>query len=170
MATATLNYSSTATITMNLSGLASSSTFLAGRESSQIDNTSNKYIDAIVQGKVSVGSSPSVNTSILVFVYGSDTSLATTNIDVLDGVDSAETFTQSGLLYSSLKIAASAAISLTTSNVAFPIAPFSVAALFGGVLPKYWGLFVTHNTGVALYANAVNTDSFSYVGVKYDIA
>lgn len=169
MALAQITYSANQTITMDLSGLASNATFVAGRESNQIDNTTNRYIDAIVRGNVSVGTGPSVNGSIAVFVWGSDESLATKPIDVLDGVDSAETFTNVGVLYSSLKIAATATVTVGTSDIQMPIASFSVAALFGGVLPKFWGLYVAQNTGAALRANAVNTNSFSYVGVEYDI-
>lgn len=169
MAVASISYSANQTITMDLSGLASSSTYVAGRESSQIDNTTNKYIDAIVRGNISVGTNPTVNGSIAVFVWGQDDSLATKPIDVLDGTDSAETFTNVGVLYSSLKLAATATVTVGTTDVQMPISSFSVASLFGGILPKFWGLFVTHNTGAALRANAVNTNSFSFVGIKYDI-
>lgn len=169
MATATVLYSAVTTITMDLSNLASNSTFTSGRESAQIDNSSNKYIDAIVRGSVIVGTTPTANTSIAVFVFGSNTSLSTSNIHNLDGTDSAVSWSNAGLLYSSAKIAAIAAVPASTSDLAYPIAPFSVAALFGGVLPVYWGLYVTHNTGQALRTNALNTNSFSFVGIKYDI-
>ena len=43
-----------------------------------------------------------------------------------------------------------------------------VAALFGGVMPKYWGLFVAHNHTGALGAS--NNTKFRYVGIKYDTA
>lgn len=177
MAITTVNYSANNTITIDLANLASSATLVAGRESSQIDNTTNKYLDAIVQGIVYVGTTPTANTTISVYVYGSDKSLAAAgawptngNIDVLDGTDSAETLTNSGVLYSALKLGAIINVLVNTTNVGYPIAPFSVAQLFGGVLPQFWGLYVAHNTGVALYNNAVNTDAFRYVGVKYDIA
>lgn len=170
MATQTINYSANTTITMDLINLASSSTFVAGRESSQIDNTSDKYIDALVQGSVSVGTTPTANTSINIYVYGADTSLATTAIDVLDGTDSAETLTNTGVLYSALKLGAVINVLVNTTNVKYNMAPFSVAQLFGGVLPKFWGLFVSHNTAVNLRNDAVNTNAFSFVGIKYDVA
>jgi len=170
MATQTINYGSTTAITMDLANLASSSTWVAGRESTQIDNTSNQFVDAIVQGSISVGTTPSANTVINVFVYASDTSLATTPIDVIDGVDSAETITNTGVLYSMFRIGAAINVLVNTSDIAYPVAPFSIAQLFGGIMPKYWGLFVAHNTGVTLRNNAVNTNSFDYVGIKYDVA
>lgn len=169
MATTTVNYSANTAITMDLANLASSATFVAGRESNQIDNTSNKYIDALVSGKVSVGTTPTANTTIAVYVWGADTSLATTAIDVLDGTDSAETLTNTGIL-NALRLGAAVAVPANTSDVAYEVLPFSVAALFGGVMPKFWGLFVAHNTGVNLRNTSVNTNSFEFVGVKVDVA
>ena len=169
MATSTVNYSSNTAITMDLSALGSSATFVAGRESSQVDNTTNKYVDVLVSGSVSVGTTPTANTSILVYVYGADTSLATTAIDVLDGTDSAETLTNVGIL-NALRLGAAINVPAATTDVQYFVLPFSVAALFGGVVPKFWGLYVAHNTAVNLRSNAINTNSFEYVGIKYDIA
>jgi hypothetical protein len=168
MATTTVNYGANTTITMSLNSLASSADWTAGVESNQIDNTTDKFIDALVQGKVTVGTTPTINTTIAVYVWGADTSLATTALDTLDGTSSAETLTNTGVLNSALRLGASIGVLANTSNITYNIAPFSVAALFGGVLPKFWGLFVSHNTGVAL--NATNNNLFSFNGIKYDAA
>lgn len=170
MATATVNYSGTGTsITMDLANLASSSTWVAGRESNEIDNTTNKYVDAHVSGSVSVGTTPTANTIIAVYVWGSDVSLATTAIDVLDGVDSAETLTNTGDR-DALRLGATISVPATTSDLAYPVLPFSVASLFGGHMPRFWGLFVAHNTGSNLRNTSVNTNAFKFVGIKYDVA
>ena len=169
MATVTTNYAAAAAITMDVANLATSATFVAGRESSQIDNTTNKYVDALVFGRVSVGTTPTANTSILIYVYAGDVSLATTAVDVLDGTDSAETLTNVGIL-GALRLGAIVSVPANTSDVAYEVQPFSVAQLFGGVMPKFWGLYLTHNTGVNLRNTAVNTDEFSYAGIKVDVA
>lgn len=169
MATTTINYSANTAIAIDLANLASSSTYLAGRESNQIDNTSNKYTDAIVSGFISVGTTPTINTIVAVYVWGADTSLATTAIDTLVGTDAARTLTNAGIL-TALRWCGSISVPATTSNVQYPILPFSVASRFGGVLPKYWGIYVAHNTGVALRNTAVNKNSLEYVGIKYDVA
>lgn len=44
----TTTYSSNTAITFDVSSLSASSTFITGRESTEVDNTSNKYIDALV--------------------------------------------------------------------------------------------------------------------------
>lgn len=168
MSVSQLLYSPNTTITCSVASLATNSTFVAGRGSTEIDNTGNLYVDAIVQGVVTVGTTPTINTAINVFVYGANTSLGTTNIDTITGTDGAVTLTNTGVLYSALRLGASITVLATTSDIDYFISPFSVAQLFGGVMPKYWGLYVSHNTGVALNATAGN-HAFSFNGIKYDI-
>ncbi len=165
MATSTVTYASPVAITMDLANLATSATYVAGRESSEIDNTTNLYLDALVSGFVTVGTTPTANTTIAVYVWGSPVSLATTPIDTLDGTDSAETLTNTGIL-NALRAGAGVAMPAATTNVQYPVVEFSIARLFGGWMPPYWGLFVAHNTGVNLFNNAANTNSFQYVGIK----
>ena len=171
MTTLTVNYSSNTAITIGLetTPLASSTTWVAGRESTQIDNTTNKYVDALLSGKVTVGTTPTTNTQIRIYVRGAETSLATTALDVLDGTDSDETFTNAEMRDSVLRLAHVISVVSTTSNLTYNMPPTSVAMLFGGVMPKFWGLFVTHNTGVALNSTGSN-HAFEYVGIKYDNA
>lgn len=168
MATQNIGYSSNTAITISLASIATSPTWVAGAESNLIDNTSNLYVDALVQGLVTVGTTPTANTSILVFVWGSSVSPATTAIDVIDGTDSTETITSAGVRNSFMKLAAVLDVDSNTSNRGYPCS-FSVAQLFGGVLPPYWGLFVTHNTGVNLNSTGGN-HVFSYRGVTYTVA
>lgn len=168
MATSSVNYVATpVAITMDLSLLGTSSTFVAGRESTEIDNTTTKYNKVMVSGSVSVGTAPTANTTIQIFVWGSNVSLATTPIDVLDGLDSAETLTNIGIL-NALKPGPTILVPAATSDVKYPVLPFEVGALFDDVVPKFWGLFVAHNTGVMLRLLS-NTNMFEYVGIKYDI-
>ena len=168
MAVVTTTYATSTAITLGLHAtpLASSPTFVLGRESTQIDNTTNKYIDAIVHGRTTVGTTPTTATLILCYVWGADDSLGTTALDVLDGTDSDETFNNVEILQSGLRLAASISVIATDSNVTYYFAPFSVASLFGGVMPKYWGLYVSHNTGVALNSTAGN-HVFKYTGITY---
>lgn len=170
MSTITPSYASAAALTITLASLATSSSFIAGRESNEVDNSSNKYDDAMVQGKITVGTTPTVNTTIQIYVYASfDDAPSSTNIDVIDGVDSAEDFVTVGRRNSALKLGAAIDVTATTSDVAHFLAPFSVAQLFGGVMPKWWGLFVAHNTGVNLNSTGGN-HVLEYIGVKYDVA
>ena len=169
MATETISYASKGTLTITLASLATNSTFVGGQESTQVDNSSNLYSDATVEGFISVGTTPTAG-EIQIWVYGSfHTSVATTNIDTLDGADSAETFTSIGVRDGAVKFGARLIVDSTTSNVKYAIAPFSVAELFGGSMPKFWGVWVTHNTVAALNSTGGNHE-ISYTGIKYDIA
>lgn len=162
----TTTYGSNTAITMDLSALGASATFVAGREGSERDNTSDKFIDAMVEGKFQVGTTPTLPCEFRVYVWGSNTSLATTALDTLDGTDSAETLTNTTVL-SQLRLGAVCGILVNTSNILYPILPFSVALLFGNIMPKFWGLYVAHNMTAALKTDAQNTNSFSFNGITY---
>jgi hypothetical protein len=60
-------------------------------------------------------------------------------------------------------------VGAATSNITYFFLPISVAQLFGGSMPKYWGCFVAHNTGVNLNSTAGN-HAIEYVGIKLDTA
>lgn len=169
MTTQSINYAASTAITISLASLGTSSTFVAGAESNQIDNSSNKYVDALVQGKITEGTTPTANTQILIYVWGSDTDITGANLDTLDGADSAETLTSVGVRNGMLKLGAALDVDTNTSNRVYWISAFSVAALFGGSMPKFWGLFVTHNTGVNLNSTGGN-HVLQYTGIKYDFA
>lgn len=166
MAVSTVTYSANTAITMDVSSLASSTTFLGGAESTQIDNTTTKYIDAIVNVKGIVGGAtvPVVGQAIRLYVWGADASLATTPIDALDGASSAETLTHSGVL-KSLRFVDAPDVVVATASLTYYIQPFSVASFFGGVLPKFWGLYLSHNHAGALAAT--QTDKFTFSGITY---
>jgi hypothetical protein len=163
----TQTYSANTAITFDISSLGTSSTFVAGRESTQVDNTSTQYVDAIVNVKGITGhasTAPTAGQVIALYCWGADTSLATTAIDVLDGTDSAETLGHASVL-NSLRFVASPAVSVGTAGLAYYIQPFSVAALFGGIMPKFWGLYLAHNHNGALAA--AQSGLFSFNGVTY---
>lgn len=154
MADVKIAYAASAAMTITLASLATSSTRVAGQESTAVSNTTNKYLDYLVAGKVTTGTTPTDAKQIDVWVYASyeDTP---TYPDVFDGTDSAETATSAGVLAGGLILAASISTN-NTSDRTYPVAPFSIASLFGGRMPKYFGIFVTHDTGVNLNATGGN--------------
>jgi len=167
MTTANIAYSSNTAITFDISSLGSSATFVAGRECSQIDNSSNLFVDALVNVDGITGhasTAPTIGQLIALYCWGADTSLATTAIDVLDGTDSAETLGHVSVL-NSLRFAGSAVVTVATAGLKYYIQPFSVAPLFGGIMPKFWGLFLSHNHTGALAAS--QSGLFSYNGITY---
>ena len=154
MADIKVAYAASSNLTITLASLATSSTWLAGRESTAVDNTTNKYLDYRLSGKVTVGTTPTVNTEIRVYVVGlMDDS---TWPDVFDGTDSAETVTSAGVGSGFLKLAAVMLVDATTSDRVYYFDAGSVRALFDGVLPPKFVVFVAHNTGVNLNSTAGN--------------
>lgn len=144
---------SSVSITISLGSLASGSSgvYTSGRESDAVDNTSNVDVDHLLAGKIPTGTSPTASRSINVYVYAniSSSSGTPTYPDVLDGTDSAETFTSANVMNSAVRLAASMLVDSTSDRDYF-FGPISVASLFGGVLPKFWGVYVAHDTGVNL--------------------
>jgi len=169
MAVQSITYGTKTTLTISLASIATSSGFTAGAESNQIDNSSTLFDDIIIQGLVTVGTTPTTATNILVYVWGSDTSLGTTALDVLDGTDSAETITSAGVRNGMLSLAAVLDVDSNTSNRGYYVKAFGVAQFFGGVLPKFCGIFVAHNTAVNLNATGGN-HVFTYTGITYTVA
>lgn len=167
MATTNIAYSTSTTITIAPENVASSSTFVDGVESAVIDNSTNKYVDAIVSGRWTCGTTPTTNTQCLIYVLAqrNDTPAYP---DVFDGTSSAETVTSAGVGRGFLKLAAICDVDSATSDRAYDVT-FSVAALFGGVMPQRWSLFVTHNSGVNSNSTAGN-HVWSYQGITYTVA
>lgn len=158
-----LAYASSAAYTITLASLASSSTFLSGRSSTAVSNTSNLYLDYMVAGVITVGTTPTTSTSIRVYAYGSHDDTPTYP-DVLDGTDSAKTVTSAGILNIALALISILNVDSATSNRAYPFHPLSLAWAFGGAIPKNHGLFVAHNTDVNLNATGGN-HVLNYTGI-----
>jgi hypothetical protein len=147
--------SSTA-LTITLTSLTTSSARLIGRESTAVDNTTNLDLDHLLSGYIKVGgTSLTANKAIEVWAYA-PVKLASgtpTYPDPLDGTDSDETFTNDGQKIAALRPVVTI-YPATTINLTYYIAPVSVASLFGGVLPPFWGIWVTHDTGQSLSSTA----------------
>lgn len=145
---ATYPASSNLTVT-NLNGLASSSTHVSGWESDAIDNTSNLYLDYFVSAKITVESSGLSAGQIMIRVVGMlDDS---TWPGGFDGTESAETTPlddENGTACGT--VVAAVANTDTTASQVYWFRPFSVAALFGGVCPAKFLIFITQSTGTTL--------------------
>ena len=157
-------YASSAAYTITLASLATSATLVAGQESTAIDNTSNKYLDYSVGGKITTGTTPTDVKTIQIWAYGSVNDTPTYP-DVLDGTDSAETITSTSIRDAGLNFLADSATN-NTSDRPYWFKPTSLAAAFGGIVPKFHGLFVTHDTGVNFNATGGN-HVLNYTGAYF---
>lgn len=147
-------YGSKETLTITLASLATSSTRVAGREATALDNGTNKYLDFLISGKITTGTSPTDARQIDIWVIPAMDDTPTWP-DVFDGTDSDETVTSVGILAACGALACVISTN-NTSDRTYPFAPFSVAALFGGRCPQDFTIFVAHDTGVNLNATGSN--------------
>lgn len=154
-ADAKVAYAASAAYTITLTGLGTSSTLVAGRESTGLSNASNKYLDELVAGLITVGTTPTASTYIEVHAVGAldDTP---TYPDVFDGTDSAETVTSAAIKAAICRPIGIMLVDATTSDRGYPFAPSGIRQLFGDALPPAHAIFVTHSTAVNLNATAAN--------------
>lgn len=165
MADAKLAYGSSTSLTNAVESLATSSTWVGGYESTTIDNTSNLYQDYSIEGYFTVGTTPTTNTEIRIYIVASWD--GTNWPDVFDGTTGAETVTSEGVRDGFAKLGAVMRCDSTTSNRAYPFS-FTVASLFGGICPPKFCLFTTHNTGVNFNSSGGNQVT-RYRGAYYTV-
>lgn len=157
--------SSTVALTLTTASLASDTNLLAGRASTAVDNTTNLDLDHLLSGAIRAGTSPTVNTTIEVWAYSylSIASGTPAYVEAITGTDANKTLTSLNTKQAGLR-RVSQIIITATSAVDYAIPPTSIANLFDGVLPPFWGIFVVHNTGVALNATQVALQYERYQG------
>ncbi len=160
MATVNLNYpAGTATITISPASVASSSTFVAGRQSTAINNVTNLDLDNLISGTWTAGTTPTTNTQVQIWVVAAFTDNLSGTIawpDTFGASDAAVTATSAGCLQGEARLAAVLNVDSATSNRTYYCASFSVAALFGGDLPTNYVIWITHNTVAAANATGGN--------------
>lgn len=143
--------------TITLTGLASSSTLVAGRESTWISNSSNLYLDVLVSGKIGVNESVNVTagTQVECHAVGSVNDTPTYP-DTFTGTDSAVTITNTGIRSQVCRAIAIINCPSAANNFRTWWSPVGIRQLFGDGLPNTHGIWVVHNTGQNLGATASN--------------
>lgn len=167
MASIKLAYAASANLTAtNLQSIATSATWVAGWESPIVDNTSDLYLDYLVSGKISLGNSATAG-QIRVYVLATIDDTPTWP-DSFSGDNSTFTWTTTTIRDGGAKLGAALETRADpgTDDV-YWIAPFSIAALFGGVCPAKFAMFVTHSTGVNL---ASSGNQITHKGVYETVA
>ena len=140
MADVKLKYGTAATITISLSNLANN----AARQSVVVSNATDLYLDNLVVMKLKTGNTGSSATGFInIYVYGSANE-GTTYSDGATGSDAAITLT------SPPNVRTIGIINAVANNVTYVGGPYSVAAAFGGMLPKQWGVIVENKCGASL--------------------
>lgn len=166
MATANIAYAAAASVTITVTSLADG----GYRESTAVDNSSNKYVDALVGGKVQIGAVGADGT-FSIFAYGSyDGTEYTAGVTGSDGTITWGTTGTTGVDgYLNLPLLGVVSVDTTDDNDDVRWGPFSVAQAFGGVLPTKWGVIIKNSTGTAFHATGTNNEC-QFQGITYTIA
>lgn len=167
MASVKIAYAASSDLTVtNLHGLAASPTWVTGWESALIDNTSNLYTDYLVSAKFTVESASVTAGQIRIFIvpmlddatwpggFDGTESAETTPLDDVNG-------TNSGARLGAV------VVNDTTVSQVYYVAPFSVAALFGGVCPAKFVIFIAQATGTTLETTG---NQVTIKGIYYTVA
>ena len=133
-------YGTPTTLTITLTSMADGNS----RESNTVDNQSDKYLDALVLVSVNVGT---VANEKRVIVYAWGDVDGSTLPDTITGSDAAITLENPTVLYEL------GVIPVPTSSKTYESNAFSVARVFGGVMPLRWGVVVSNRSGAALAAS-----------------
>ena len=165
MATGKLTYSSATSITITNTSLAAA----AYRESTAVDNSSTRYIDALVGGIIELGALGADGT-IEIYAYGSyDGTNYTAGLTGTDGTITWGTTGDTGVDgFLDLRFLGAVACDTTDDNDDKRWGPFSVASVFGGILPTKWGIVVRNNTDTAFNATGTNNEC-EFIGITVDI-
>lgn len=155
-----IKYATSTAITCTLASLASSST--AGRGCAAVDNTSNLYDDAMLFIAVKSSASALANDkACYVYLFGSEdgTNYNGSSAEA-EGTNAAVT------LDSPTNLKGPYVIACPASSVTYKLLIGSVAAAFGGVMPRLWGFVLQNFTGQALDSTEANHQK-TYTGITY---
>jgi hypothetical protein len=136
------SYVASSAVTMTLASLAASSSLLAGRQSTAIDNTSNKYVNYFVTADIKAADANHFAGRIEFFVVGPKDD--STWPDAFGATDAARSVTSDSIKNTICKPLAFIAGESTNDRV-YPLGPVSVAAAFGAdIAPRKFLFWLTH--------------------------
>jgi len=163
MATTNIAYGTSTSITCTLASLASSST--AGRGCAAVDNTSNLYDDAMLTIAVKTSASALANDkACYVYIFGSEDGTVY-NASSAESVGTNAAVT----LAAPTNLKGPYVLSCPASSTTYRLVVGSIAAVFGGVMPRKWGFVLQNYTGQNLDATEGNHQK-TYTGITYTTA
>jgi hypothetical protein len=128
------------------------------RQSTVIDNTSNLFLDALVQIQIkSAAASTSATGYVNIYAFATADG-GTTYGDNAGGSDAAITLT------SPPNMRLIGVLNVVANSTTYKSNPMSVAAAFGGILPDHWGIVIENKTGAAFDATE-GSHKYFYQGV-----
>ena len=127
--------------------------------STAVDNTTNLFLDVLVQLQVKSAAAATSSTGYVnVYAYGTVDAADNLYPDGLSG-----TAATGVTLTSPPNLRLIGTINVVANSTTYVSEPFSVAAAFGGVLPEKWGIVVENQSGATLDAT---TGAAYYQGIE----
>lgn len=151
MADVKLAYGTATNFTKTNANLASSAT--AGWMSNAIDNSSNKYLDALVTIELAaVNTAPANSKAVFLYAYALLDTAGSAYTSTGDGTPSGSegTLTFPDVTANAIPMPRLGVVPYPVQNKAINGGPFSVAQAFGGVLPPKWGVAMINHSGMTL--------------------
>ncbi len=147
MASIKLEYAASADLTVtNLHSLAASSSWSSGWTSGTIDNSSNKYLDILISAKFTMAASSNQAGQLRVYVYAmlDDSNWPDLFSAGTEGTEGTVTVHDTEQRDNGMRLAWVGEVDNGASEV-HNMPPTSIAALFGGMLPAKFALYITGN-------------------------
>lgn len=151
MADVKLAYGTATNFTKTNANLATSAT--AGWMSNAIDNSSNKYLDALVTIELAaVNTAPANSKAVFLYAYALLDTGGSAYTSTGDGTPSGSegTLTFPDVTANAIPMPRLGVVPYPVQNKAINGGPFSVAQAFGGVLPPKWGVAMINHSGMTL--------------------
>lgn len=150
-----IKYGTSSTYTQGLASLASSTTLVAGWQTTVVDNTSTLADDYLVSGKITCGTTPTTGKQIEVWAFG-DINTAGAYQDNFGASSASVSVSFANLKPVEMRSVATWVLDsgATTGSVMY-FNNVSLKSLFGYV-PGHHGLWIVQNTAVNLDATAGN--------------
>jgi hypothetical protein len=149
-------YGTSTVIPMTLTSLASSTT--VGWMSAAIDNTTDCFVDAIVQVRFRLLAGTVANDQLVfVHVFASE-----------DGTNFTDAIVPANATYTArigVNMMLLQAIVTTSGNLVHVGHPTPLSTVFSGVMPRKWGIFIRNYCGIAFTATA-SDHVVTYTGLK----
>lgn len=147
--TGNTSYGTSTAVTFTGTSLASSSTLLAGRTSTAVDNTSTKALDYAVTLNLRLGTTPTASTQVEFWISSSEdgTIFAGGN----GSSDANKTHTADSK--AQMKLLQILPVSAATSNVDITLVIESLVSIIGAI-PRKFSFWIVHNTVAAANSTA----------------
>lgn len=147
----------------NLHSLAAEQSFLAGWTQGSVNNTSNEYMDYLYAGTFTTHDSnrQAGNINIYVVAALNDTPTWPATATGTLGTEGAVSFTDTEERDSLCRLLYSITVDNSASAI-YTFPPTGIAHLFGGHVPPYHTLFITHNASTTTTAGLAAAGSAIY--------